>query len=131
MTGYNRAIELIKILYSSADNVTELTATEAVMEDIEAYRTFKKQRNEINKSIGTLEAKIRLMMGGASLLKNPDGTHEFTYKQARKSRKTDWKAVGTEFLCHNGKLYNDAVKNSTTVKKGSRQFLDKYNYDKE
>ena len=127
----DRDIELIKILYSSADNVTELTATEAVMEDIEDYRTFKKQRNEINKSIGTLEAKIRLMMGGASLLKNPDGTHEFTYKQARKSRKTDWKAVGTEFLCHNGKLYNDAVKNSTTVKKGSRQFLDKYNYDKE
>jgi len=127
----DRDIELIKILYSSADNVTELTATPAVMEDIEDYRTFKKQRNEINKSIGTLEAKIRLMMGGASLLKNPDGTHEFTYKQARKSRKTDWKAVGTEFLCHNGKLYNDAVKNSTTVKKGSRQFLDKYNYDKE
>ena len=127
----DRDIELIKILYSSADNVTELTATEAVMEDIEDYRTFKKQRNEIDRSVGTLEAKIRLMMGGASKLVAPDGEVLFTYKQARKSRKTDWKAVGTEFLCHNGKLYNDAVKNSTTVKKGSRQFLDKYNYDKE
>ena len=82
----DRDIELIKILYSSADNVTELTATDAAMEDIEDYRTFKKQRNEIDRSVGTLEAKIRLMMGGASLLKNPDGTHEFTYKQARKSR---------------------------------------------
>ena len=127
----DRDIELIKTLYPISNNETELTATDAVMEDIEDYRTFKKQRNEIDRSVGTLEAKIRLMMGGASLLKNPDGTHEFTYKQARKSRKTDWKAVGTEFLCHNEKLYNDAVKNSTTVKKGSRQFLDKYNYDKE
>ena len=127
----DRDIELIKILYSSADNVTELTATDAAMEDIEDYRTFKKQRNEIDRSVGTLEAKIRLMMGGASLLKNPDGTHEFTYKQARKSPKTDWKAVGTEFLCHNEKLYNKAVKKSTWVKEGSRHFIDKYNYDKE
>ena len=101
------------------------------MEDIEDYSTFKKQRNEIDRSVGTLEANIRLMMGGASKLVAPDGEVLFTYKQARKSRKTDWKAVGTEFLCHNEKLYNDAVKNFTTVKKESRQFLDKYNYDKE
>ena len=127
----DRDIELIKTLYPSADNVEEMTATESVMEDIEDYRTFKKQRNEIDRSVGTLEAKIRLMMGGASKLVAPDGEVLFTYKQARKSRKTDWKAVGTEFLCHNEKLYNDAVKNFTTVKKGSRQFLDKYNYDKE
>ena len=127
----DRDIELIKTLYSTSDNETELTATPAVMEDIEDYRTFKKQRNEIDRSVGTLEAKIRLVMGGTSALNNPDGTREFTYKQARKSRKTDWKAVGTEFLCHNEKLYNDAVKKYTTVKKGSRQFVDKYNYDKE
>ena len=85
----DRDIELIKILYSSADNVTELTATDAVMEDIEDYRTFKKQRNEIDRSVGTLEAKIRLMMGGASKLVAPDGEVLFTYKQARKSRKTE------------------------------------------
>ena len=127
----DRDIELIKTLYPSADNVTELTATPAIMEDIEDYRTFKKQRNEIDRSVGTLEAKIRLMMGGASKLVAPDGEVLFAYKQARKSWKTDWKAVGTEFLCHNEKFYNDAVKNFTTVKKESRQFLDKYNYDKE
>ena len=71
------------------------------------------------------------MMGGGSSLVAPDGEKLFTWRQANPSHKIDWKAVGTEFLCHNEKLYNDAVKNSTTVKKGSRQFLDKYNYDKE
>ena len=55
----------------------------------------------------------------------------YGWQDRKNIRKTDWKAVGTEFLCHNEKLYNDAVKNFTTVKKESRQFLDKYNYDKE
>ena len=127
----DRDIELIKTLYSISNNETELTATPAVMEDIEDYRTFKKQRNEIDRSVGTLEAKIRLMMGGGSSLVAPDGEKLFTWRQANPSHKIDWKAVGTEFLCHNEKLYNKAVKKSTWVKEGSRHFIDKYNYDKE
>jgi len=127
----DRDIELIKTLYPISNNETELTATDAVMEDIEDYRTFKKQRNEIDRSVGTLEAKIRLMMGGGSSLVAPDGEKLFTWRQANPSHKIDWKAVGTEFLCHNEKLYNKAVKKSTWVKEGSRHFIDKYNYDKE
>ena len=70
-------------------------------------------------------------MGGGSSLVAPDGEKLFTWRQANPSHKIDWKAVGTEFLCHNEKLYNKAVKKSTWVKEGSRHFIDKYNYDKE
>ena len=125
----DRDIELIKTLYPSADNVTERTATPAIMEDVKSYQEWKTNRNAIDQTIGTLEAKIRLMMGGASTLNAPDGTRLFTYKQARQSTKVDWKAVGAEFLTHNEKLYNDAVKQNSKTKEGSRRFLDKHNYE--
>ena len=74
----DRDIDLIKTLYPSADNVTELTATESVMKDVKDYQDWKVNRNSIDQTIGTLEAKIRLMMGGSSTLKAPDGTRLFT-----------------------------------------------------
>ena len=125
----DRDIDLIKTLYPSADNVTERTATPAIMEDVKNYQDWKVNRNSIDQTIGTLEAKIRLMMGGASTLKAPDGTRLFTWKQARQSTKVDWKAVGAEFLTHNEKLYNEAVKQNSKTKEGSRRFLDKHNYE--
>ena len=127
----DKDLEMIKTLYPSSDNVQEATATPKVMEDIEDYRKLKRLRINMEKSIGTLEAKIRLMMGGSSKLVTSDGEVLFTYKQANPSHKIDWNTVGTEFLCHNENLYNKAVKKSTWVKEGSRQFIDKYNYDKE
>jgi hypothetical protein len=120
--------------------VEEATATPKVMEDVKSFREYKILRNQMDKTIGTLEAKIRLMMGGSAILLNPDGTREFTYKQAKPSTKTDWKNVvedmmtnlRTKELCDwvTGVMTSAVDKNSTT-KEGSRRFLDKHVYDKD
>ena len=123
----DRDIELIKTLYPSADNVTELTATESVMKDVKDYQDWKVNRNSIDQTIGTLEAKIRLMMGGASMLKAPDGTRLFTWRQAKPSAKTDWKSVAQCF--ESQKNYVSEIDKHTKVKEGSRRFLDKHNYE--
>jgi len=123
----DRDIELIKTLYPSADNVEEMTATESVMEDVKNYQEWKVNRNSIDQTIGTLEAKIRLMMGGSSTLKAPDGTRLFTWKQAKPSAKTDWKSVAQCF--ESEKNYVNEIDKHTKVKEGSRRFLDKHNYE--
>ena len=128
----DRDIELIKTLYPSADNVTERTATPAIMEDVKSYQEWKTNRNSIDQTIGTLEAKIRLMMGGASTLKAPDGTRLFTWRQARFSTKTDWKeVVGVlkESFSELGSFIDETVKQHSKTKEGSRRFLDKHNYE--
>ena len=128
----DRDIELIKILYPSADNVTELTATGAVMDDVKDYWEWKQNRNAIDQTIGTLEAKIRLMMGGASTLNAPDGTRLFTWRQAKPSTKTDWKEVVgvlTETFSQHEPFINETVKQHSLTKDGSRRFLDKHKYD--
>jgi len=123
----DRDIELVKTLYPTADNELELTATPAIMRDIEDYRGWKENRIGLDQTIGTLEAKIRLLMGGASTLKAPDGTRLFTYKQARRSTKTDWKSVAQCF--ESQKNYASEIDKHTKVKEGSRRFLDKHNYE--
>ena len=123
----DRDIELIKTLYHGADNELELTATASVMQDIEDYRGWKENRMDIDRSIGTLEAKIRLLMGGASTLKAPDGTRLFTYRQAKPSAKTDWKSVAQCFESQEN--YVSEIDKHTKVKEGSRRFLDKHNYE--
>ena len=123
----DRDIELIKTLYPTADNELELTATASVMQDIEEYQGWKENRNELDRTIGTLEAKIRLLMGGASTLKAPDGTRLFTYRQAKPSAKTDWKSVAQCF--ESQKNYVSKIDKHTKVKEGSRRFLDKHNYE--
>ena len=123
----DRDIDLIKTLYPSADNVTELTATESVMEDVENYQDWKAKRNAIDQTIGTLEAKIRLMMGGVSTLNAPDGTRLFSWRQAKPTAKTDWKAVAQCF--ESQKNYVTEIDKHTQVKEGSRRFLDKHNYE--
>ena len=123
----DRDIDLIKTLYPSADNVTELTATESVMKDVKDYQDWKVNRNSIDQTIGTLEAKIRLMMGGASMLKAPDGTRLFSWRQAKPSAKTDWKSVAQCF--ESQKNYVSEIDKHTKVKEGSRRFLDKHNYE--
>ena len=123
----DRDIELIKTLYPSADNVEEMTATESVMEDVKNYQEWKVNRNSIDHTIGTLEAKIRLMMGGSSTLKAPDGTRLFTWKQAKPSAKTDWKSVAQCFESQEN--YVSEIDKHTKVKEGSRRFLDKHNYE--
>ena len=123
----DRDIELIKTLYPSADNVEEMTATESVMEDVKNYQEWKVNRNSIDQTIGTLEAKIRLMMGGSSTLKAPDGTRLFTWKQAKPSAKTDWKSVAQCFESQEN--YVSEIDKHTKVKEGSRRFLDKHNYE--
>ena len=74
-----------------------------------------------------MEAKIRLLMGGASTLKAPDGTRLFTYRQAKPSAKTDWKSVAQCF--ESQKNYVSKIDKHTIVKEGSRRFLDKHNYE--
>ena len=123
----DRDIDLIKSLYPSADNVTELTATESVMEDVENYQDWKTKRNAIDQTIGTLEAKIRLMMGGVSTLNAPDGTRLFSWRQAKPTAKTDWKAVAQCF--ESQKNYVTEIDKHTQVREGSRRFLDKHNYE--
>jgi hypothetical protein len=123
----DRDIDLIKTLYPSADNVTELTATESVMEDVENYQDWKTKRNAIDQTIGTLEAKIRLMMGGVSTLNAPDGTRLFSWRQAKPTAKTDWKAVAQCF--ESQKNYVTEIDKHTQVREGSRRFLDKHNYE--
>ena len=123
----DRDIDLIKTLYPSADNVTELTATESVMKDVKSYQDWKTNRNSMDQTIGTLEAKIRLMMGGSSTLKAPDGTRLFTWRQAKPSAKTDWKSVAQCF--ESQKNYVTEIDKHTQVKEGSRRFLDKHNYE--
>ena len=123
----DRDIELIKTLYPTADNELELTATASVMQDIEEYQGWKENRNELDRTIGTLEAKIRLLMGGASTLKAPDGTRLFTYRQAKPTAKTDWKSVAQCF--ESQKNYVSKIDKHTKVKEGSRRFLDKHNYE--
>ena len=128
----DRDIELIKTLYPSADNAMELTATGAVMEDVKDYWGWKQNRNAIDQTIGTLEAKIRLMMGGASALNAPDGTRLFTWRQAKPSTKTDWKeVVGVlrETFSQHEPFINETVKQHSLTKDGSRRFLDKHKYD--
>jgi hypothetical protein len=123
----DRDIELIKTLYPSADNVEEMTATASVMEDVKNYQEWKTNRNAIDRTIGTYEAKIRLMMGGSSTLKAPDGTRLFTWRQAKPSAKTDWKSVAQCF--ESQKNYVSEIDKHTKVKEGSRRFLDKHNYE--
>jgi hypothetical protein len=128
----DRDIELIKTLYPSADNVTERTATPAIMEDVKNYQEWKVNRNSIDQTIGTLEAKIRLMMGGVSTLNAPDGTRLFTWKQARLSTKVDWKeVVGVlkETFSQHEPFIDETVKQHSLTKEGSRRFLDKHNYE--
>ena len=102
------------------------------MEDVKSFREYKILRNQMDKTIGTLEAKIRLMMGGASTLNAPDGTRLFTWKQAKPSTKTDWKEVVgvlTETFSQHEPFINETVKQHSLTKDGSRRFLDKHKYD--
>ena len=130
----DKDLEMIKTLYPTSDNVEEATATPKVMEDVKSFREYKILRNQMDKTIGTLEAKIRLMMGGSAILLNPDGTREFTYKQAKHSVKTDWENMVLE-LCDEYEVdslrYDNFLNKNTKTKEGSRRFLDKHVYDKD
>jgi putative phage-type endonuclease len=131
----HRDIELVKALYPSCSNeATPLVAVPAVMEDVKNFHEYKQMRLAMDATIGTLEAKIRLMMGNAHELNAPDGTLLFTYKQAKDSTKIDYNEVVRtirETFTEHDDFFHKTVQENSTIREGSRQFLDKHNYDKE
>lgn len=84
----------------------------------------KERLNVYEKRKGELEARIKGFMEDASVLVDPAGKPLATWKAAKDSTRTDWKAVASELgSIIGGEKYDAIVSAHTRTIPGSRRFL--------
>ena len=104
------------------DNGAAVIADGEVLAAVEELRGIRAKLKELEEAEKRARARIEAVMGEAAVLEDAAGRVLATWKAAKDSRKTDWKALATELLA--GRDDADELKaRFTQVKPGSRRFL--------
>lgn len=107
-----------KLLWARSNPGKTVTATAEIEQKIAAYKKLKEDEKAAKEAASQLQSDICAFLGDAEIVGGRDGKPLVTWKSAKDSAKTDWKAVAEALNAS-----SDIISQHTAITAGSRRFL--------